>query len=75
VAECGASVRVGEKAGRAVGWATSMRRGTPELKGRMRELAVAAKPETEFGSGVRGQMAGARGGSRGTNMSIPSRTA
>jgi hypothetical protein len=27
-----------------------MRRGTPELKGRMRVLAVAAKPETEFGS-------------------------
>jgi hypothetical protein len=50
VAEWGASVRVGEKAGRVVGWATSMRRGTPELKGRMRVLAVAAKPETEFGS-------------------------
>jgi hypothetical protein len=50
VAECGASVRVGEKAGRVAGWATSMRRGTPELKGRIRVLAVAAKPETEFGS-------------------------
>jgi hypothetical protein len=41
---------VGENAGRPVGWLTSMRRGTPELNDRMREFAVAAKPETEFGS-------------------------
>ena len=74
MAEWGASVRVGEKPGRVVGWATSMRRGTPELKGRMRVLAVAAKPETEFGSG--GLLSeGARRGSEGTNRSIPIRTA